>query len=78
MKFKFRKELRVSKEKPNHVTNDNNQLKQLVDLNHYKLDSLKQYDKRENLQNIHVGGGSHSVTAGRAAPRVRAAKSPEF
>ena len=30
---------------------------------------------------IHVGGvrgGSHSVTAGEAAPRVRAAKSSEF
>ena len=27
---------------------------------------------------IHVGGGSHSVTAGMEAPRVRAAKSSEF
>ena len=27
---------------------------------------------------IRVGGGSHSVTAGEVAPRVRAAKSSEF
>ena len=39
------KELRVNKEKLNQVTNENNQCKQLVNLNHYKVGSVEQHDR---------------------------------
>ena len=47
-------ELRINKEKLNQVTNENNQLKQPVNLNHCKIDSLEQYDRRENLRIYNV------------------------
>ena len=44
------KELRVNKEKLDQATDKNNLRKQLINLNHYKLDNSKQYDRRENLR----------------------------
>ena len=47
-------ELRINKEKLKQVTSENNQLKQLVNLNHLKIDRLEQYDRRENFQIYNV------------------------